>query len=146
MKKLILVITLISFSVLACKTNKKDKAIKIEESQDLENRVWQLLSLVNENETIKAKQFQRIPEINFSVSEMKISGNDGCNRMFGKIESIESNRISFGSIGGTKKYCPQTMQLTKAFLKALKLTYNYKISENKLSFFNENNELLLVFE
>jgi heat shock protein HslJ len=78
-----------------------------------------------------------MPVLEIQVNKKKIYGNDGCNRLFGTITTLEANLISFGSIGGTKKICPN-MILPNAFIKTLGRVSAYRREKLELLFFDNN--------
>lgn len=83
-----------------------------------------------------------MPVLEIHVKERKIYGNDGCNDLFGTITTLEPNLISFGSIGGTKKFCPN-MILPNAFIKTLGQVTAYRREKLELLLFDNNsNEIM----
>jgi heat shock protein HslJ len=80
--------------------------------------------------------------ISFMLNDNKVSGNDGCNDFFGRIE-INKNKISFSNLGATKKFCPDT-DLDKNFNMLIKDIDSYKISSKILKFY-KGKKLLLEY-
>lgn len=135
------------------KTSQTEKPVKetVEKTPNMNvnmrlNDIWALENVDFAEQKFDAKSFQRRPVIEFHLNDMKIMGNDGCNEMFGKIAKIEGNKIEFGSIGGTKKYCPENMEFTNTYKKALAATTAYKLADLKLLLFDENRKEILRFQ
>lgn len=87
----------------------------------------------------------KMPVLEIHVAEKKIFGNDGCNDMFGNIETLDATSISFGKIGSTKMYCPN-MVLPTAYTKALLLVRTYKLKGLELFFFDLRDKEILRFQ
>ncbi len=83
--------------------------------------------------------------IEFETSENRLSGNGGCNRMFGSFDADGKN-IKFSGIGATKKFCAQSdvMKRETELVNALGKTTKFTRTGNTLKFFAEN-RLLLTF-
>ncbi|WP_299108684.1 META domain-containing protein [uncultured Winogradskyella sp.] len=80
--------------------------------------------------------------INFDEITNKITGFAGCNNFFGSYK-LENNALSFVNIGASKKLCPGNASNTeRQFLKALNSVNSFLISENLISFLN--NETVLI--
>lgn len=61
-----------------------------------------ILEAVNGEELNDEKR----PTLSLHLPAGRITGNAGCNRYFGQIESLEDGTLSFGAIGATKMACP----------------------------------------
>lgn len=98
--KLALIIGLM-IAASACST------IKTTEHNTVDNRVnnivWQVASF--KGRPLNAADFTGgIPTLTFSMSDGKISGNDGCNSLMG-LATYKSDRIKTGAIATTKMAC-----------------------------------------
>lgn len=104
------------------------------------NDIW-ALKAIDEVE-IDAQLFNKQLVIEINIPELKFSGNDGCNSLFGSIATLDENKLSFGSIGATKMACPN-MELPTKYTQALEKTKTYKLEDLSLRFFDaQGNELL----
>ncbi|MCY7291059.1 MAG: META domain-containing protein [Ferruginibacter sp.] len=56
------------------------------------------------NTFINTNDYNKVPGIEFNLIEGKISGNDGCNNIGGKIE-VQGKRIQFSSLFSTRMAC-----------------------------------------
>jgi heat shock protein HslJ len=78
----------------------------------------------------------------FVLKGNTISGNTGCNDFNGTLNSIGEGKFTTGDIMTTKKLCPRTMKVEKAFLNALRNTASYKTEKDLIHFFDTNGKLL----
>lgn len=81
--------------------------------------------------------------INFDSARKGISGNAGCNRMFGSY-SVNGRSIKFSKIGTTKMFCakPGVMKEEADFTRALSAATRYSISGNRLRIYSGRREVL----
>lgn len=73
-----------------------------------------------------------------------ISGNSGCNRMFGHYV-LENDMLKFDGLGGTKMACEGRMELEQSFLNALMATLTWKITDRTLELRDETNKPVATF-
>ena len=93
----------------------------------------------------EAIKIETHPSIEFNIDEMRIIGNDGCNQIFGEIEILEEGEITFGTIGGTKRGCPDINNLDSDFRQALSETVTYTVDNSTLIFFKEDGKKAVKF-
>lgn len=107
------------------------------------NDIWALKAIDGEMiDTAELSRMQKQPVLEINLTEMKIFGNDGCNSMFGNLESLDEKNIAFGAMGGTKMACPN-MELSSKYTTALSKTKTYKLDGLQLFFYDaEGNEVL----
>ena len=74
-----------------------------------------------------------------------VTGNLGCNRMFGHYV-LEKNMLKLDGIGGTKMFCEAKMQLEQAFTNALLSVLEWKISGRTLELMDETGKAVATFE
>jgi heat shock protein HslJ len=86
------------------------------------NDKWALETLVSDSNA----SFDNTPQLEFKLSDMRFGGDDGCNRIFGQIDSLTNQTISFGPIGSTLRACP-SMTSSRAFTQALNKVNKYKL-------------------
>jgi len=116
--------------------------VSIDEKMRL-NDIWALKAINGEMiDTTELSGMQKKPILEIKLDDMKIFGNDGCNNMFGIIESVDEKNIVFGAMGGTKMSCPN-MKLSSKYITALGNTKSYKLDGLQLYFYDaEGNEVL----
>lgn len=96
---------------------------------------------VNEEKTQQMLEFDTLRKL--------LSGNAGCNRLFGKIEYQESqkNIIRFLQVSTTRMTCPQQKE-ENAFLEALKNVVRFApesvATTDTIAFYGTNNAKLMV--
>jgi len=105
------------------------------------NDVWVL-------ETLKGKEINKDmylnnrPYLEFNLAENRIGGSAGCNRLFGKIEVMNSKIVFGNNIGLTMMACPD-MSLEREFIETITTkTLDYKIDVGRLYFYENGIEVL----
>ena len=89
-----------------------------------------------------AKDFSEKLTITFDASSNAVNGFSGCNNFFGNY-TTKGNTIEFGAIATSKKFCQKGKNLLeRKFLSTLKKVNRYKIIDNTISFYNDDNMLL----
>ena len=139
--KVTLISLLLILTMSACNMSKNHVSEDISRLHD----IWALKE-ISFNGLPLETDFSEIetPVLELHIKDRKIYGNDGCNAIFGSIEKLDENSISFGKIGGTKMACPN-MIISNAFTKALLEVRTYKRKELRLYFYNAEGEELLRF-
>lgn len=116
---------------------------KKEDPRFLVNGSWDVFKI--DNNIIKVKRIRgagTIPRLEFNIGEMVISGNDGCNNLFGTIIEMDAEALTFSPLAGTRKMCPN-MSIADAFNNAMLQISKYKLVQNNLLLLNENNSTML---
>lgn len=85
-----------------------------------------------------------LPTLRLDLTEMRVSGNDGCNDYTGEIKAITDTRLTFGTIGATRKMC-RDMQVPDAYTRALNQVVSYRMQDDLLVLQNETGEEILTF-
>jgi heat shock protein HslJ len=91
----------------------------------LTSRQWQM--------QLDRDDISAIPTIEFST-DGRVTGFAGCNS-FSSSYTIEGERITFGALATTKKYCAETSDFEAIFLKDLATVNRFKVSSNVLELF-----------
>ena len=121
--------------------------VKKEQTQNTDiNRLHDIWALTE----INGKEYtddmaSRRPLLEINVEEKRVNGNDGCNSMFGQLETLTLDSISFGAMGSTRMMCAK-MEVPDAYAKGLAETTNYTLNELTLNLLNEKGKKLLVFK
>lgn len=128
-------IAVLVLTCCGCKTSKK--SVK-NERFPLIGTQWLLEAI--DGEDIGA-DFALRPFIKFD-STSKITGNLGCNSMFGTYEVRKKHKMTISYTGSTKRLCQQ-ISVERNFIKALKRDINsYEIKGDELILSNDNEEVL----
>jgi heat shock protein HslJ len=85
-----------------------------------------------------------LPQMMINTSDMRISGNNGCNNYSGGITLITENKLILGQLMSTKKAC-LSKNIETEFMHALSKSETFKIETNTLSFFDNNGNEILTF-
>lgn len=118
---------------MACKTsNTKTSSDKLKSGKFL------VLSL-NEFEFTEKDDYL----INIDTSQNRFGGKFDCNTFTVDYEIKEDDRIEFGYAVSTKMYCDGKMALENNFFKSLNGIKFFKFEDKLLSFYNENETLVL---
>lgn len=73
-----------------------------------------------------------------------VTGNSGCNRMFGRY-ALENDMLKFDGLGGTKMFCEARMELEQSFTNTLLATMRWKITGQTLQLLDETGKPVASF-
>lgn len=108
--------------------------------------LW-VLEAIN-GETVKKPENDNqrpLPAIEINVTEMRVMGSDGCNRLTGSITKLENGEIELGPVAQTKKLCIDT-DIPDRFNPLLSQTKKYHRDGLYLIFSDETGKELLRFK
>ena len=132
----------VSLILISCNT----PAQKETDQRPLLNDSWLLVSINGTVISIDSeKDGVETPGLEISVSEMKYTGTDGCNRMMGSLTELDEEVLKFGIAAGTRRMCME-MAIPDEFNRCLPLVNTYKIKDQTLHLFNENGEEILLLK
>jgi len=139
--KSILILALIIVNLNSCNTSKIDTSHDILRLHD----IWALQEIRVDGIPldIDYQQLKR-PILELHINDKEIFGNDGCNSIFGSIETLQKSSITFGKMGGTEMACPN-MTISTSYTKALQQVRSYKLKGLNLLFYNAKDEEILRF-
>ncbi|PSR53981.1 hypothetical protein AHMF7605_10850 [Adhaeribacter arboris] len=123
--------------LLNCSVNNKKGYIS---NVTLESGKWILINLY-EQEVIKQNTDRPI-YLEFNVTDQKLTGFAGCNRLFGAFSS-KGSAITFSRVGSTKLICPDA-KLEDDFVSSLQQITRYQIDGEKLQLYNHSNLLMTL--
>tara|TARA_B110000902_G_scaffold61377_1_gene72405 strand:- start:599 stop:1021 length:423 start_codon:yes stop_codon:yes gene_type:complete len=103
--------------------------------------IWALHSLNGED--YSNDMSQKHPTIEIFVAEKRVAGNDGCNQIFGGIDTLTVTELKFGMLAGTKMACSD-MEVADAFGKALGLLEHYVVQDLTLTLQDKDHNELMV--
>jgi heat shock protein HslJ len=106
------------------------------------NDIWAL-------ESIQGKKLELVdgikrPQLEIQLRDMRLMGNDGCNGLFGSINYLDDNKITFGPIAGTRMFC-HPMDISDRFNQQLNNVTGYTLKALKLRLLDSAGEELLLF-
>jgi heat shock protein HslJ len=136
--KRIVILLLALQSLKACKVQTSQDGLKL-------NDIW-ALQYISSNGIPLDLDYNEIkrPVLELHVNDRKMYGNDSCNSIFGTIEMLKKDSISFGNIGSTRMACIN-MTISTAYTKALKEVKFYKLDGLSLLFYNAEGDKILKF-
>lgn len=139
MKKSLVILSLFGvFALQSCTTSKQNKT-----THPNINGNWELSFIYEDSEADINKDFpQKLPVLNFETKTQSVSGNDGCNQLFGSF-STNQNEISFSQLGVTNMFCEGVKDF--AYRQTLNTAKNFLIEDNQLTFYNENGDVILKY-
>ena len=114
------------FALSACTSSKnsdnEDAGASLTETR------WSVAE-INGKTLSAAKEGQKDAYMILKKETSNVEGNSGCNRMAGKFDLKENNRLSFSQIISTKMACadPERMESETQLLKAIEMTDSYII-------------------
>jgi heat shock protein HslJ len=88
---------------------------------------------------------ERDAHIILTSSSNSVTGNAGCNRIFGHY-ALENDRLKFDGLGGTKMFCEARMKLEESFSNALMSVLRWKITGRTLELLDETGKSVATFE
>jgi heat shock protein HslJ len=112
-------------------------------SVPLLNTHWRLAML--DDEIIDNPAGERDVHLTLQSSNNAVTGNSGCNRMFGRYV-LENDMLKFDGLGGTKMFCEARMELEQRFTNALMATIRWKISGRSLTLLDETGKAVATFD
>jgi putative lipoprotein len=82
--------------------------------------------------------------ISMQSQNMNVTGNSGCNRMFGRY-ALENDMLKFDGLGGTKMFCEARMELEQRFTNALMSVMRWKITGTTLELLDDRGIAVATF-
>ncbi len=124
MKKIILALSLLGLTFLAC--NSTQSALKTTNSLE---GTWELNYITGPRIAFDGLYPSKKPTIIFDLKENKVAGNNSCNQYFGTLK-VEGNKINFkdAKMGMTMMACPGEGE--NVYMKTLEKIDSYSISDD----------------
>lgn len=96
------------------------------------------------NEMVDNPAGERDAHFMLQSANNSVTGDSGCNRMFGRYV-LENDMLKFDGLGGTKMACEGRMELERKFNNALMATMRWKISGSSLELFDDSGKAVATF-
>ncbi|MCB0787186.1 MAG: META domain-containing protein [Flavobacteriales bacterium] len=80
------------------------------------------------------------PWLQFAKEGAQVSGNNGCNSLFGSY-GLEGNALSFSGMGTTKMYCEQTAELEQQVMGVISNTDAVDLKDGALQLLQNGSSL-----
>ena len=114
---------------LSCKSSKETSQAATTQETTLENTRWRLVEVLGKPIAEYGEQM-KTPEFYFDSKENRVSGNAGCNQIFGSYKLKEGSGIEFGPLASTQMAC-QNMSLEQIFTQNVENIDTYAIYDNR---------------
>ncbi|WP_367390266.1 META domain-containing protein [Lewinella sp. LCG006] len=129
--------------LVACKAKKTATEVDPKDSTfaPMDERLHDIWVLT----TMNGEELDRMkprPRLELYPGEGRITGNGGCNELFGQMEGM-GKEITFRNVGTTKMFCRDLMEQENNFLSLLQQAQTYRIKELKLYLFAGKKEILV---
>ncbi len=112
-------------------------------SQMLVDTHWRLTRLGDE--VVENPPGERDVHLTLQQNNLVVTGNSGCNRMFGHY-AVNGDSIKFDQMGGTKMFCEARMKLEQQFLGMFEQVAGWKITGKTLELLDTNGKAVAGFE
>lgn len=104
---------------------------------------WILVEIHESSGTTVNEGFpDRKPSLTLEAISKKLTGNTGCNQMFGSFKTNQ-NKVNFTGIGATKMYCAGVKE--SEYLAMFDKIKTYSIVNDQLSFLDAEGNVLLKY-
>lgn len=110
-----------------------------------DDKQWVLVELSGVPVQTSGSGTQADAHIVFDPQRKVISGNGGCNRIFGPYEIEKKNVLQFGEIGATRMAC-QDSPFENKFLEVLKSVRYYEVGNGELLLKDGKKKVILKFQ
>lgn len=123
-------ICLLAVTLGSCSSSRNSSADLNQLSGD-----WVLTVFPYETKALAEVFTARIPELQLEVPGRKVTGNTGCNRMFGSF-TVNGSEFHFGNLGSTKMACPGYDETI--YVNALNRVNRYGVNNDLLTFYQDS--------
>jgi heat shock protein HslJ len=104
---------------------------------------WTLVEIHESSGTTINEGFpERKPSLTLEAITKKLTGNTGCNQMFGSFKTNQNN-VTFSGLGATKMYCAGVKEAE--YLAMFDKIKTYSILNDQLSFMDADGNVLLKY-
>ena len=113
----------------AANTLHSGEAMSVDSAAIVE-KYWKLVE-IGGKKVLPSDDWVREPHLLLKMDESRVTGNTGCNSLFGTYALRDGNRISFSQMGATKMACPN-LELERQLFEVLEFTDNYTVQNDTL--------------
>jgi heat shock protein HslJ len=117
---------------------RQNKTFQIQTDYKLHDK-WGLVEL--NGKAVGAMAFKESPFIEFNLTENKVSGHTGCNRLFGDL-TIAKDSLNFASLATTKMMCPETSEFETSLVETLQKVTAFRIKDFNLELLSGGNVVI----
>ncbi|MEP0712623.1 META domain-containing protein [Algoriphagus sp.] len=134
MKNILIAFVLLTFAACSSKTYP---------DTNWDGKQWTVVEILNV--PVQTAGSREDAHLIFDSSEKMMSGNGGCNRIFGSYEIEKKNSLRFGEIGATRMAC-QDSPFENKFLEVLKSVRYYQVNAGELLLKNGDKKVILKLQ
>jgi len=109
----------------------------------LENTYWKLMTLGGED--VSSPEGAREIQFTLDADTHRVAGFSGCNNMMGAY-TVQENKIVFSSMGGTRMFCENTMDIEKRVHEMFANATAWKISGESLELIDSYGRPIATFK
>ena len=115
------------------------------EHRPLRGTYWKLVELSGAKVLVSDRVQE--PHLNFSASELRVSGSSGCNRLMGGFEH-QGVGLKFGPLAGTRMAClePAMAKQEQQIFAQLQQVRSHRIHGDNMSLLDATGQVLLKFQ
>ena len=147
---LLILCSLNTLFLTACQSNSAPKNVKatsnerplnvIRSHDGVQNLRWKILEI----EGRKLRFFQQEPYIQFNANLLRVEGSTGCNVLFGKYRlNTQTTKIDLDVKAGYQS-CNDALAQEAELMTALNEIQSYKLVGNRIQFYNDRGQMILV--
>lgn len=115
---------------------------KGQNSEATPHHTWKLKSM--EGEAFSGKEAENTPKLAIDFTEKKFYGDDGCNKIWGVVQTSSEGDFAFGDIASTRMAC-EDMKTPNRYTALLKKVRQYEITATTLLLKDEANNNILTY-
>ncbi|MDA8693039.1 META domain-containing protein, partial [Saprospiraceae bacterium] len=132
----------------SCNIGKNNSSKQVENNQESVSLTgsWILTDFLKEDITFDRSNPSRIPTLDIDQENMKVSGTDGCNKIFTQLEKLNHQEINIAVMGGTKMACKMKKPYDTKYRNSLSAASTFKSDGYFLILYDKNKNELLKFE
>jgi putative lipoprotein len=134
----IALVLILTMSASKCNDKTAEAAGGVDKIGTILDSKW-ILQTVKGN-TVTMPDGIEMPWLKLSAEGNGLEGFGGCNQLMGSFE-LQGDRISFPSLGSTKKFCEATMPVENTFKSALNNTDGFKADGDLLKLLSQGSEV-----
>jgi heat shock protein HslJ len=115
------------------------------EHRPLRGTYWKVVELGGAKVAVSDRVQE--PHLNFSASELRVSGSSGCNRLMGSFEH-QGAALKFGPLAGTRMAClePALASQEQQIFTQLQRVRSYRIHGDDLALLDATGQVLLKLQ
>lgn len=105
--------------------------------------IWVLEAI--EGQPLELSNERQRPRLEFNLTQQRFSGTDGCNNVFGSLQTVTADALVFGPIAATQMACVD-MSIANQFQQRLGQVDEYSLDGIKLHLQDVSGKTLLSFQ